>query len=126
MGNYVSLWGIVDNVNYLMQLRQVLPTEVKDGRRVSKFQDGRYPFLFPGALSMFGGAVEKCETLDQAFRREMREELPRLDLSGRLSEPVTYDFTKIDEVDEVYGRIKISGVVISSVYPHATLSLMLQ
>lgn len=56
----------MDVLSYLVQIRDV----VEEG-----LPDGKYPFIFPGACSLFGGGMEDGETPYEALRRELGEEL---------------------------------------------------
>lgn len=46
---FAGLIGVVDQKGYFLQLREAIRTD---------FQKGNYPFVFPGACSLFGGAPE--------------------------------------------------------------------
>jgi mutator protein MutT len=57
-GNAAVAIIVLDDGNYLLQLRDEIP--------------GIY---FPGHWGLFGGAMDKGETAEDALRRELREEL---------------------------------------------------
>ena len=57
------------------------------------------PFIFPGAFSLFGGAVEEGETPEQAIKREMEEELPNMKIN-RFIEHRCYNWDK-EDIDTV-------------------------
>lgn len=81
------------NQSYLLQVRNVF---------VPKFNPGEYPFVWPGALSLFGGGIEIGETPEQAVKRELGEEFPGAmeDIQVKL-EYRKYDWdTKMEEVME--------------------------
>lgn len=54
------------NTLYLFQGRNAIRPD---------FQRGEYPFIWPGALGIFGGAIEEGETPKEGILREMNEEL---------------------------------------------------
>ena len=60
---------------YLVQVREANRPE---------FNPGEYPFIFPGACSLFGGALEENEDAKKGFERELQEELPGVIFSGEL------------------------------------------
>lgn len=81
--------------HYLLQRRDVSNPE---------FQDGHYPFIFPGAYSLFGGDIEEGETPLAGFRREMGEELPALkQLQDENFTSRSYHWER--DLPEVLGRI---------------------
>lgn len=45
------------------------------------FSDGQYPFIFPGAYSLFGGSMKGEKSLEEEFEIMRQEELPGLNLS---------------------------------------------
>jgi hypothetical protein len=94
--DYVNLLGKVEQKDYLLQLREA----IKPG-----FPNGEYPFVFPGGCSLFGGAIEPGESPEQAFRREMAEELPDLALPPRL-EMKTVNWVK--QAEEIFNKINES------------------
>ena len=75
------------NGNYLLQVRDV----VVDGQ-----MRGKYPFVFPGTSSLFGGKVEDGEIPEEAFRREIKEELPGLKLTEELDHRVYFWKNQLD------------------------------
>ena len=92
MSREASLIAKTNSGLYLVQARDVIKPQ---------FNRGEYPFIFPGACSLFGGTIEDNESGEEGFRREMSEELPGLtfpSLEYRL-----YNFGT--QLDEVYGRI---------------------
>jgi len=92
MSREASLIAKTNSELYLVQARDVIKPQ---------FNRGEYPFIFPGACSLFGGTIEDHESGEEGFRREMSEELPGLtfpSLEYRL-----YDFNT--QLNQVYGRI---------------------
>ena len=76
----ILVTGKEHNMNYLVQGRDV---DKSDHERKDLFQSGNYPFYWPGAVSLFGGGIEEGETWENAFIREIKEELG-LDLSKEI------------------------------------------
>lgn len=92
MSREASLIARTNDGLYMVQARDVIKTQ---------FEPGKYPFIFPGACSLFGGTIEDNESGEEGFKREISEELPGLtfpSLEYRL-----YAFDK--QLDEVYARV---------------------
>lgn len=70
--NVIGVTGEGFNVKYMIQGRDV---DKSDHPRKDLFQPGRYPFYWPGAVSVFGGEMEPNETPEQGALRELSEEL---------------------------------------------------
>ena len=75
--------------------------QVRDVKRI-EFSRGEYPFIFPGACSLFGGRVEEGEDAKTALKRELAEELLGIILPETL-EHRSYNWST--QLDEVYERI---------------------
>ena len=93
MSREASLIARTNNGLYLVQARDVIKPQ---------FEPGKYPFIFPGACSLFGGLMEGDETPRQGFEREISEELEGIAVPNELEHRV-YDFSR--QLDEVCGRI---------------------
>ncbi|MBS3080486.1 NUDIX domain-containing protein [Candidatus Pacearchaeota archaeon] len=68
--NLLLASGKGHNLSYLLQGR-----EVDISHKTDKFKSGEYPFYWPGNVSIFGGHIDDGETPQQAFKREIKEEL---------------------------------------------------
>ncbi len=64
--NLLATAGTGFDVKYLIQGRNAIKLNLPKGK---------YPFYWPGALSVFGGQIEKGESPEQGALREISEEL---------------------------------------------------
>lgn len=66
---------------------------VDDGRYLVQLRDDRPGVFYPGHWGLFGGAVEDGETMEEALRRELMEEIGFAPADLRLFTRMDFDFT---------------------------------
>ena len=83
---------------YLVQERQLSrhPIIIDSEGHIEKGRDySSVSFIWPGAYSIFGGHIKDGETVEQAFEREIGDELRNLDLKKlNIEREITYKWSR--------------------------------
>jgi 8-oxo-dGTP pyrophosphatase MutT (NUDIX family) len=91
---------------------------VCDGEYLLQLRDTKHGIFFPGAWGCFGGAVEEGETPQDAFVRELTEELgwaPTSDVVNRFNR-IAFDVpsASIPTLWRVYFEVEVTGELIAA------------
>lgn len=74
--SFLPVYGKGRELGYLFQGREV---DKSHHSRKDLFQAGRYPFYWPGNVSIFGGGVNQEENPIDALKRELKEEIKEIE-----------------------------------------------
>ncbi len=128
--NLMLVSGTGYNVSYLAQGREVSKVDMEE-KLPNVFKPGAYPFYWPGNVSFFGGGIKDGESPQEAFKREVKEELG-IDLTDEKlagMEQIKYDWKKdtnriIGEANEIFrGHVSnFLGFGLDDPLPNSTLN----